>query len=436
MSIITVPFSWLLLKLYEPVQNFGLALILFALVVRLVMLPFQLKSKRSMMRMTSLQPVLKELEKKHGGNKQKYQAEVAKLYQEEKINPMSGCLWSLIPFPILIALYSVVRQPLTHVMGLTADQVSTVAELISSYGVELSGGAYQELEIARHISEHFDELHAAVPQLIDLNYNFLGMNLCDFPQLNFFSQVDWSDASDWGPALGLFLIPFISAFLSWLTMKISSSSQNVSPEQAGTMKTMNIIMPLISVYICFVMPAAMGIYWIAGSVFSIFQELVVNRHYKKILDAEAAERNARYAARAAEEERRREAAAKRRQEGEILKNKNTSKRKLEAKSRTQEADRRAAERAASRPAQEQPTSQVGARRYARGRAYDPARYGDEVQPEAAEIEETPAANAAAPADESVPVAEVPEAGEAAGAAETPVPDVGDSGTDAPLSDDK
>lgn len=381
MSIITVPFSWLLLKLYEPVQNFGVAIILFALVVKLILLPFQLKSKRSMMRMNSLTPVLKELEKKHGGNKQKYQMEVSKLYQEEKINPMSGCLWTLIPFPILIALYSVVRSPLTHVMRLSAEEISGISAKLTEYGITLSGGAYGELEMAKHISDHFEELKAIAPGLLNLNFEFLGMNLCDFPKLNFFTQVNWADSSSWAPALGLFLIPFVSAFLSWLTMKVSSSAQTAAaPEQAGMMKSMNLMMPLMSVYICFIMPAAMGIYWIANSIFAIIQEVILNRHFKRILDAESAERTARMEARMAEMERKREEAERRKAEGEIIQNKNTSKRKLDAKARTREADRRAAERAAERaasglPEENKPASQVGSRRYARGRAYDPDRYG-------------------------------------------------------------
>ncbi|MGI6028660.1 MAG: YidC/Oxa1 family membrane protein insertase [Candidatus Heteroscillospira sp.] len=381
MSIITVPFSWLLLKLYEPVQNFGVAIILFALVVKLVLLPFQLKSKRSMMRMSSLTPMLKELEKKHGGNKQKYQMEVSKLYQEEKINPMSGCLWTLIPFPILIALYSVVRSPLTHVMRLSQDEISAIAEKLGEYGVTLSGGVYGELEMAKHVGAHFEELKTVAPGLLDLNFEFLGMNLCDFPKLNFFSQVDWSLAESWAPALGLFLIPFVSAFLSWLTMKVSSSAQTAAaPEQAGMMRSMNIMMPLMSAYIGFIMPAAMGVYWIANSVFAIIQEIILNSHFKKVLDAEAAERNARIEARMAEAERKREEAERRKAEGEILSNKNTSKRKLDAKARTREAERRAAERAAERaasglPEDKKPESQVGSRRYARGRAYVSDRYG-------------------------------------------------------------
>ncbi|MGE4353288.1 MAG: YidC/Oxa1 family membrane protein insertase [Oscillospiraceae bacterium] len=382
MSIITVPFSWLLLKLYDPMQNYGIAIIMFALIVKLILLPFQVKSKRSMMRTASLTPILKELEKKHGGNKQKYQMEVSKLYQEEKINPMSGCIWTLIPFPILIALYSVVRAPLTNVMGLTQDQITLITEKITSYGVTLSGGTYRELEIAKHISSHYDELHALVPQLLDLNYNFLGINLCEIPKLNFFSSVDWSNAAVWGPALGLFLIPFISAFLSWVTMKVSSANNvaATAPEQAGMMKSMNLVMPLMSVYICFIMPAAMGIYWIANSVFAIAQELVMNKYFKKVLDKEQAERNARMQARLTELEQKREETQRKREDGTTTKNKNTSKRKLESQNRVREEERRAAEKAAAEKTsgeqKDVSVSQVGKRRYARGRAYDPERYGD------------------------------------------------------------
>lgn len=105
MEFIAKPFGMLLMWLYEFTSNYGIAVILFALIVKIILLPFQLKSKRSMMRTSLLQDKMKEIEKKHGANKQKYNEEVQKLYQEEGINPMSGCIWTLIPFPILIALY-------------------------------------------------------------------------------------------------------------------------------------------------------------------------------------------------------------------------------------------------------------------------------------------------------------------------------------------
>ena len=115
-EIITWPFAKLMVWFYNLTGNYGVALIFFALAVNLIMTPFMAKSKKSMMRQARLQPQIQELQKRHEGNQQKLNAEMQNLYREEGINPMSGCLWSLIPFPILIALYSVVRQPLTRMM--------------------------------------------------------------------------------------------------------------------------------------------------------------------------------------------------------------------------------------------------------------------------------------------------------------------------------
>ena len=92
MDTIAKPFGWLLLLLYNFVKNYGLAVILFALIVKLILLPFGMKSKKSMMRTSRVTPKLKELEKKYAGNKAKYQEEVAKLYKEEEIKPLGGCL--------------------------------------------------------------------------------------------------------------------------------------------------------------------------------------------------------------------------------------------------------------------------------------------------------------------------------------------------------
>ena len=104
LDAIAKPFGWLMMWLYELTGNFGLATILFSLCVTLVLLPFMAKSKKSMMRMSRLTPRMQELQRKHEGNQQKLNEEMARLYREEKVNPMSGCLWSLLPFPILLAL--------------------------------------------------------------------------------------------------------------------------------------------------------------------------------------------------------------------------------------------------------------------------------------------------------------------------------------------
>ena len=107
-AFITAPFAWLLMAFYNFTLNYGLAVILFAVVLKLILLYPMMRSKHRMMRTSRLSPILKELEKKHEGNKAKYQEEVSKLYKEEKINPMSGCLWSMIPMVILLMLYKLV----------------------------------------------------------------------------------------------------------------------------------------------------------------------------------------------------------------------------------------------------------------------------------------------------------------------------------------
>ncbi|NLB29817.1 MAG: membrane protein insertase YidC, partial [Clostridiales bacterium] len=121
LNAIAKPFGMLLMWLYELVANYGIAVILFALVVKIILLPFQMKSKRGTMQQARLQPRQAEIQKKHGANKQKYNEELQKLYKEEGVNPASGCIWGLLPFPILIALYQAIRFPLTIMMGVGAE---------------------------------------------------------------------------------------------------------------------------------------------------------------------------------------------------------------------------------------------------------------------------------------------------------------------------
>jgi YidC/Oxa1 family membrane protein insertase len=157
--------------------------------------------------------------------------------------------------------------------------------------------------------------------------------------------------------------------------------------QQQSMKGMMLFMPLFSVYIGFIMPAALGIYWIAGSVLGIIQDAILNKHYKKILDVEDEERRKRLYAREEELERKRLETEKLREIGATERNKNTSKKKLQAAERAQQEERLAAEKARQRAqsdTQEDNGSQVGNRKYARGRAYvedrfnsDEASYNDE-----------------------------------------------------------
>ena len=392
LDLIAKPFGVLLLWLYGLVSNYGVAIILFAVIVKLIMLPFQMKSKRGMMRMGRLNGKMQELQKRHEGNQRKYQEEVAKLYQSEGVNPMSGCIWTLIPFPILLALYRAIRFPLTVMMGVPAsllEEGGTIAQKLTETGFSTSlNPAYIQLAHSEWISEHWADFAPLSNKLVQINYKFLGMNLGRLPQWNFFTKVDWSDTSDWLPALLLFLVPIVSAFMSWLSMKVSQSTNpsagSAAQQQAqAQMKGMNLMMPLMSLYFCFIMPAALGIYWIANSVLAMVQELILNKYYKKILDAEDAERLEKEKLRLAEMERKRQETERLKAEGATQISANTSKKKQKAQQKAELDELRAAaireERAERRKKlgiveEEKPASQVGNRRYARGRAYVPDRF--------------------------------------------------------------
>ena len=425
LNAIAKPFGILLLWLNDLVGNYGIAIFLFALVVKLILLPFQMKSKKSMMRMSALNPQLQELQKRHEGNPRKLQEETSKLYKEEHIRPMSGCLWSLIPFPILIALYQAIRFPLTVMMRVPAELLANGGALLdklteSGFSSSVTA-AYVQLEQSQFISSLWDKFDwtSISEKLRYINYQFLGMNLGDTPRAKF-----WVGGITWA-AVGMFLIPIVSALLSWLQTKIS---QNTTPKQPTDdknpkaqqseqqMKTMMLMMPLVSLYICFKMPAALGIYWIFNSILAIAQELILNKVYGKQIAAESEEREARRRAREAEYERKRQETERLKAEGKTQENANTSKKKQQARAKAELDELKAAairgEKAAKRAAmgiveEEIPASQVGNRRYARGRAYVPDRFtnpdaaAEATAAAAAESESWTAAEAAEAAEEAV-----------------------------------
>ena len=408
-ATITKPFAWLMVWLYNLTGSYALSIILFALAINLILSPFMAKSKKSTMRTSRLQPKIQELQRRHEGNQQKLNEEMQKLYREEGVKPLGGCLWSLIPFPILIALYSVIRQPLQRMMFVGQDVVDALTAFFTKNGWYIATEnarqqAYVEIKLTDILHAHWGEVQSAISagsdgfagldcsRLMDIDFSCIGLNLGDQPQWNIF-KFDWSDPKIWLPALGLFLIPFLSAFFSWLSMKISTATNTPAgqtAQQEASMKSMNVMMPLMSVWFCFIMPAAMGVYWICNSIFGMARDYIFTKVFQKQLDIEDAERIAARTAREKELEEKRAETERLRAEGKTEKNANTSKKKIQAAEKQKADERKAAlekaERAARRerlgiPENEIPASQVGNRRYARGRAYVADRF---TNPEAAE----------------------------------------------------
>ena len=406
-EIITWPFAKLMVLFYNLTNSYGLALILFSLTVNLVLMPFMAKSKKSMMRTTRLQPRIQELQRRHEGNQQKLNAEMQKLYQEEGFNPASGCLWSLLPLFLLFPLYSIIRLPITRMMMADASVVDSLSELFTEQVSNLSARAagYKEIILTNLAHTNWSSIPEELKTkgLMDINLNFLGVPLGDTPDWRVIFTGPWTWA-----AIGLFLIPFISAGLSWVSMKVSTAiNPTTADAQSQSMnKSMNMMMPLMSVVFCFMMPAAMGIYWISNSVFGMARDYALTKYYKKQLDIEDAERLAARSQREKDLEAKREETERLKAEGKTEVNANTSKKKLQASEKQKSEERKAAiirdERAARRERlgikeTEKPASQVGNRRYARGRAYVPDRYEN---PEAAE-EATLAAALASEGQDSI-----------------------------------
>ncbi|MDR2570244.1 MAG: YidC/Oxa1 family membrane protein insertase [Oscillospiraceae bacterium] len=387
-NAIATPFGMLLMFLYGIVQNYGLALLLIAVVIKVLLLPFQMKGKRGMMRQSRLQPKIADLQKRHAANKQKLNEEMAKLYKEEGVNPASGCLWSFIQMPIMIALFYAIRQPLSLMMGIPRDllgETGAITQKLQELNfTQKLNDFYMEVDIAQFISlpenwGHFMQWESE--GLRQVSFYLAGINLADIPNWQFFwsPETDWSSAALWLPGLLLFILPLVSGGAQFISAGIMRKmSPTASPEAAGSMGSIIKFMPLMSVWFGFILPAALSFYWTIGTVLQIGQDIWLTKKYTKILDEEDAEKAVIRKARDAELEVKRLETERKKAEGIAEQDSNTSKRK---KKKSDKQDKR--EKAAEWEKKNAPPDQddkkhepgrVGDRKYARGRAYDPERF--------------------------------------------------------------
>jgi len=369
--------------LYSFVNNYGLALILFAIVIRVILLPFQMKSKLGIMRQTRLQPRVEEIQKKHGTNKAKANEEMAKMYKEEGVNPASGCLWGFLPLPIMFALFLVIREPLTMMMSVPAELLvegGAISNVLHATGFEnWLTDYYVQIAQAQWISDpsRFEHFAMLSENLRRIDFTFLGLNLGEQPRWNFLWTTNWGDSSIWVSGFILFLLPLLSAGSQYLSTAINKKVNPAgTPEgQGGSMKIMMTLMPLMSVYFGFIVPAALSLYWMVGTLLQIIQDVILTKRYTRKLDAEDVVKNEERIKKEAEIEAKRLESERKKAEGLIERNPNTSKRKKQKSSKQEQIDKAAQWEKINSPIDEKyEPSRVGDRRYARGRAYDPDRY--------------------------------------------------------------
>jgi len=395
---IAVPFAFVLRYLSEWLDNYGLALIVFALLIALIRLPFELKSKRGTIKQGLMSPKMKEIQEKYKGNQQKINEELQKLYQRENFKPLSGCLWMAFPMLIIFALFGIIREPLRHLMDLDVYQIELLRTTLEGLGVTTlsEGGTWLQVELASYIRPYFAELHAVVPQIFDLNMNLGPLDLGRIPDFRFWQF----GGPDFGiETLVLFLLPILSGVSLFFSQKVMTA-MNFMPQQqnqqAQMMKNMAVMMPLVSIFIGFTFPAAMSIYWIFSSMFSTLFTMAFTRKYKRMYEEMKVEMDARANAREAELEAKRKETERLRALNATRENKGTSKKKKHTQEREKERQRQAAQRQDGREVdQEENPSRVAHRKFARGRAYDPERFeypeGEErpnTDLDALDIEET------------------------------------------------
>ena len=338
MGIILQPFALLLLFFYNLFNSYGIALILFAIVIKLILFPVTLKSKKSMIQTTMLSGKMQQLQKQYGKDRERYNLEVQKLYEREKVNPMGGCLWSLVPMIVLIALYGIIREPLTYFMHLTGEQIQVlaaqldwetlavangwvsqdamnklsekIAESVSNGEMQVfldglwkdknggitglfQNGSFNQMYLLSQItSENLSTLQGAINAqfagagdgLFILDFNFLGINLSEIPTPMF-----WKRGLGWD-SIGLFLLPIVSVVVSFLSMKVTMATNQMNSRTENsqvdkTNKMMMWTMPLMSLWIGFTIPAGLSVYWIAQYFVTMAQEVICGKMLKKDYEA-------------------------------------------------------------------------------------------------------------------------------------------------------
>lgn len=287
-NIIGVPLGWIMWLLYSVIQNYGIVLIVFTILVKALMFPLSVKQQKATAKMSVFQPKIQEIQKKYEKNKEKQQEEMMKLYETHGYNPMSGCLPMLLPFIILFGLIDVIYRPLTHILHIGSDVITNATEMLTGLG--LANAGRPELGILSHI----DKIIAINTQHVAAN---IFVNNSDLSAAT--GMIDWDiigkiqnfDYSLFGIDLSVvptwawnwfLLIPILSGVTAFLVSMVSMKMNPATNQQAagmGAMKIMMYIMPLFSVWIAFSVPVGVGFYWILSNVLSGVQSVILYKVY-------------------------------------------------------------------------------------------------------------------------------------------------------------
>ena len=285
-DFIAKPFAIVMKFIYETLafQNYGLAIIIFTLFVKLLILPLTIKQQRSTLMTQKIQPELDRIKESYGNDRQKLYEEQQKIYQKYGVNSMAGCLPMLIQFPIIIVLYQIIRMPLTYISGMAKDAINSLVT-IADAGLNASN----ELSIVSFFTKNADKFNEACQSLSmtaqELSEKLINMKFLGIFDLGVTPRIDfWAWGEDWNIYLPLLLIPFVAvgtAYLQqFLTMPRKKKGEKKDPSQ-GALNIMTKVLPLMTLVFAFILPAGLGIYFIVSNIISMLLTLLINAIYKK-----------------------------------------------------------------------------------------------------------------------------------------------------------
>ena len=289
-------FGYLLSLLYSIVNNYGVAIILFTLIIKLLLLPLSIKQQRTMKKSAKMQEKMKVIQFKYKNDPEKMNQEIMELYKTEKMSPFSGCLTAIIQLLLLLSIFYLVKSPITYMEKIPAEEISKYSNQLQEEGKEVSK-VYPEIDLIRE----YNWLKEKNPEdsnveKLNLQMNFLGLDLSKIPQQN---MADYT----------VYIIPILYILSSFVSIRMTTAMQQKQNEKKEevvidgetgqeetlvekkeenemdavmqTNKMMSWMMPIMSISIAFVAPLGLALYWLISNILMILERIILNKAIKE-----------------------------------------------------------------------------------------------------------------------------------------------------------
>lgn len=288
-------FGYLLNLIYNLIGNYGWAIIVFCIVIKLLMIPLSIKQQKTLKKNNKIQAKMKEIQFKYKNDPERLNQATMDLYKEENVSPFSGCFSAIIQLVLLISIFYLVRSPLTYMKKVDADVISKYETILEEEKLSTEG-AYPEIEILSKVDTlrnlENEKIDKTELEKLDINMEFLGLDLGQIPSQN---------KSDWK----VFIIPILYVLVSFISMKISLGAPTANQKEennvfnqdgtkaenkeelgdmqdvmAQTNKNMSMIFPIMYLSVAIIAPLGLALYWLVNSLLMMGERLILNKVIK------------------------------------------------------------------------------------------------------------------------------------------------------------